>query len=191
MDKSTIKDNVKLYGSVVLIGILVLYIFLQLFVPDMTVRVFGFKPYVVVTQSMEPVIDVNDMVFVRRFKMDDAEVGDIITFNADIDYNGSKEVVTHYIYSIEGTGDDTIIRTNRYYEDENDIVPDTWLLSQDDVLGRYWFQIPKIGFVTEFLKSPFGIAAVVVNVGIVVAIVYLVKKSDPTPTEPEEKEAVE
>ena len=26
------------------------------------------------------------------------KVGDIITFNADIDYNGTKEIVTHYIY---------------------------------------------------------------------------------------------
>lgn len=180
MKKSNLKELITMIVSVVVAGILILYIFFQLLIPDMTVKVFGFKPYVVITESMVPVIDVNDMVFVRQFRLDDAEKGDIITFNADIDYDGTPEVVTHYIYSITGTGDDTIIRTNRYYEDLDNAVPDTWLLTPDDVLGAYWFQIPKIGYVTEFLRSPFGIAAMVVNVGIIVGIVVLVKKGSPT-----------
>jgi len=166
----------------VVVGILVLYILFQLLMPDLTVKVFRFKPYVVITESMVPVLDVNDMVFVRNFKLEDAEKGDIITFNADIDYNGTPEVVTHYIYSITGTGDSTIIRTNRYYENPENAVPDTWLLTPDDVLGTYWFQIPKIGYVSEFLKSPFGIAAIVVNVGIVAGIVVLIKKGTPEGT---------
>lgn len=180
MKKSNLKELITMIVSVVVAGILILYIFFQLLIPDMTVKVFGFKPYVVITESMVPVIDVNDMVFVRQFKLDDAKKGDIITFNADIDYDGTPEVVTHYIYSITGTGDDTIIRTNRYYEDLDNAVPDTWLLTPDDVLGAYWFQIPKIGYVTEFLRSPFGIAAMVVNVGIIVGIVVLVKKGSQT-----------
>lgn len=179
MKKSNTKELVKLIVSTIVIGILLLYIIMQLFLPDTTVKVFGFKPYVVITESMVPVIEVNDVVVVHRFDLEDAEVGDIITFRADIDYNGEKEVVTHYIYSITGTGNDTIIRTNRYYENMSVAVPDTWLLSEEDILGSYWFQIPKIGYVSEFVKSPFGIAAMVVNVGIIVGIVVLIKKSKP------------
>jgi signal peptidase len=142
----------------------------------MTIKVFGFKPYVVITESMEPVINVNDMVVVRQFDMDEAEVGDIITFNADIDYNGTQEVVTHYIYSITDDNGTTIIRTNRYFDEDATPIPDTWLLTEDDVLGAYWFQIPKLGFLVQFLKSPFGIAAILVNAGVITAIVLLLKK---------------
>lgn len=186
MDKSAIKENVQLFGSIIVIGILLMYIVFQLFIPDMTIRVFGFKPYVVITESMEPVIKVNDMVFVRKFDEEEAEVGDIITFEADIDYNGTKEVVTHYIYSIAEQDGTYYIQTNRYYEEGRDPVPDTWLLTQDDVLGTYWFQVNKLGFLTEFLKSPFGIAAVVVNIGIIGAIVYLIKQGKPEEDKQEE-----
>ncbi len=176
MKKAELKENIKLFGSMIIIGILLLYIVFQLFIPSMTVKVFGFKPYVVITESMEPVINVNDMVFVHRFNLEDAEVGDIISFNADIDYNGTPEVVTHYIYSITDENGTTIIRTNRYFDEDTTPVPDTWLLTEDDVLGAYWFHIPKVGVVVEFLKSPFGIAAVLVNVGVITAVTILLKK---------------
>ncbi|MEC9485830.1 MAG: signal peptidase I [Candidatus Izemoplasma sp.] len=171
-----IKENIKIILSVFVIGVLLLYIVLQLFVPDMTIKVFGFKPYIVVTESMEPVLDVNDMVVTRQFDLDEAEIGDIITFNADINYDGTQEVVTHYIYRIEENSGETIIRTNRYFDDSETVVPDTWQLTEDDVLGTHWFQIPYIGMVTEFLKSTIGLITIIVNVGIIATIVYLIKK---------------
>jgi signal peptidase len=160
----------------ILVAFLSIYIVVQLVAPDLTVTVFGFKPYVVITPSMEPVLNVDDMIVVRKFDLADANVGDIITFEADIDYNGTDEIVTHYIYSIENqTLDDPIIRTNRHFTDDREPVPDTWLLSEEDVLGAYWFRIPQLGLLTGFLQSPFGIAAIAVNVGVIVGIVYLIK----------------
>ena len=160
------------------IGLLLLYIVLQLFAPEMTVRVFRFKPYIVVTDSMEPEINVNDVVIVKNFKVDDLEVEDIITFYADVNYDGDKEIVTHYIYSITGSGEDAIIRTHRYYANVADATPDPWVLGGDDVLGLYSYHIPWVGSIGLFLKSPFGIGAMLVNVGIVVAIVVLIKKGN-------------
>jgi signal peptidase len=172
---NSLKENIKLALTMILIGILLLYIVFQMFIPDMTVKVFGFKPYTVLTRSMEPVINKDDMIFVRQFDLDEAEIGDIISFDADINYDGTMEVVTHYIYSITDNGDDTIIRTNRYYDDDTEVVPDTWLLTQEDVHGSYWFKLPQVGLVTDFLRSPFGIGTIIVNIGIITAIVYLVK----------------
>lgn len=175
MKKQT-KELVGMIVTGIVVAGLVLYIILQLVAPNATVKVFGFKPYVVITESMVPVLDVNDLVVVRRFKPDQAEVGDIITFEADIDYNDTKEVVTHYIYSIVEVDDTYYIRTNRHFEEGRTVVPDTWNLTQDDVLGTYWFQIPLLGYVTEFIRSPFGIAAMIVNVGVIAGIVILLKK---------------
>ncbi|QWC00170.1 signal peptidase I [Mycoplasmatota bacterium] len=175
--------NKKIYSLIKMILFYVLVFFLSMFVifevfmPKQTVKVFGFKPYNVITQSMEPVLKVNDLIIVKNFDVEDLEEEDIITFYADIDYNGEKEIVTHYIYSIDmNDSDEYIIRTNRHFDEDNNIVPDTWILNEDDVLGLYSFKIPYLGYVTEFFKSPFGIAAIVVNAGIIAAIVILIKR---------------
>ncbi|MDY0240248.1 MAG: S26 family signal peptidase, partial [Bacteroidales bacterium] len=111
------KKNLNQVGSIfffVIAGLLILYILLELFLPNMTIKVFQFKPYVVVTESMEPVLDVDDLIIVTNPKIDELNPGDIITFRADIDYNGTKEIVTHYINSITESGGEYTIRTNRY-----------------------------------------------------------------------------
>ncbi len=168
--------------------LLVVYIMLELFLPEQTVKVFQFKPYVVLTQSMEPEINVNDMVVVKNFDVEELEEDDIITFYADINYDGTKEIVTHYIYSInENTDGEFIIRTNRYYESASAEVPDPWVLTGDDVLGLYSYHIPWVGTVILFLQSPFGIAALIVNIGVIVAVVVMIKQGKKEEVEDEEK----
>lgn len=165
----------KLIGAIffyVISGLLVLYILMEIFIPNITIKVFQFKPFVVITESMEPVLNVNDMVVVFNPNVDKLEEGDIITFLADIDYNGTKEIITHYIYSITEDVDGSLtFRTIR----EGGTVPDTWILEEDDIIGVYGFKISQLGVFIQFVKSPFGIAAILVNLGVIVAIVVLVK----------------
>lgn len=179
--KNTIIQTIKrilFYAVIVFLG---LFIFFEIVAPKQTVKVFGFKPYYVLTPSMEPVLKVNDLIIVKNADVETLEVGDIITFLADIDYNGESEIVTHYINSItEDTPGEYIIRTNRYYAEDQEIVQDPWVLTNDDVLGEYSFRVPLLGLVAQFLQSPFGIAAVVVNAGIIVAIVILIKRDKQT-----------
>ncbi len=183
MDKQTNKEKyieyVKTGLFFLIAGVLVLYISIAIFIPDKTVKVFGFKPYVVITNSLEPYINVNDLIIVKNPKIEDLEAEDIITFMADINYDGEKEVVTHYIYSITKNNEgDTIIRTHRYFADGATVYPDYWVISGDDVLGQYVFKINKLGYIIQFLKSPFGIAAIVVNIGVAAGIIYLVKNGE-------------
>ncbi len=186
--KNIIWDRIKSIIFYVIVGLLALYILLELFIPAQTIKIFQFKPYVVVTESMEPVINVNDLIIDVRPNLDNLEVGDIITFNADIDYNGTKEVVTHYIYSIgENGAGERIFRTVR----NGGTVPDTWILNDQDILGIYAFRIPQLGNVINFVKSPFGIAAISVNVIIIGVIIYLVKsgkKEQPEISENEDQQ---
>lgn len=170
-------ENVKLTVQMTIIGAIILYIGTLVFMPELTVKIFRFHPYVVVTESMEPVINVNDMVIATPFNIEDAEVGDIITFKADIDYNGTQEVVTHYIYSIDETGDEAIIRTNRHFEDDETIVPDTWLIAESDVLGSHGVTVKYLGFLVGFLRSIYGITIVVINIVIFSTISFLNKRN--------------
>ncbi|MFH1692957.1 MAG: signal peptidase I [Bacillota bacterium] len=174
------KEKIKIWGQIrsvlfyILAGVLLSYILIEVFLPNQTIKIFQFKPYVVVTDSMEPVINVNDLIIVTNPNLDNLEVNDIITFKADIDYNGTQEVVTHYIYSIETNLQGTrVFRTVRYGSD----IPDTWLLVDENILGVYAFRISKLGNLINFVKSPFGIVAISVNVIVIVAIVYIIKFS--------------
>ena len=83
MENAEQKNNVwKLVRTVLFFlvsGLLVLYILFELFIPDMTIKVFQFKPFVVITNSMEPKIDVDDLIFVVNVDPDNLKEGDIIT----------------------------------------------------------------------------------------------------------------
>lgn len=161
----------------VVIGILAFYIAVELFVPSMTLSIFGFKPFQVITVSMEPVLNVDDIVIVKRFNIEELEVNDIITFSADVDYNGVKDTVTHYIYSItELPSGDYQIRTIRH----NGVTPDPWILAEDDIYGLYSFHIPALGIFANFIRSPFGIAIIIVDIAALLGIIYLLKKAPKT-----------
>lgn len=175
--RNLVVELIKTVSFFVVVGVLLFYIILEIFIPRQTIDIVQFKPYIVITQSMEPVINVDDVAIVKNVDINDLKEEDIITFYADINYDGDKEVVTHYVYSIgeDGNGE-TTIRTRRYFEDEADIIADTWRLSEDDIIGRYLFKIPMIGIPIRFIQSPFGIAAIIVNAGVIFGIVWLIKK---------------
>jgi signal peptidase len=156
----------------VLSGFLILYIFVSLVAPDAVIKIFQFRTYTVLTRSMEPVIKKDDLAFIFNVNVDKLEEGDIITFMADIDYDGQKELVTHYIHSInEYSNGERFFKTIR----ENGTVPDTWELSDDEIIGKYGFKLNQMGLLVEFLKSGFGIAAVTANIVIIGAIIYILK----------------
>ena len=171
-------ENIKLVFTMGLIGAILLYIGTIVFMPDLTIKIFRFQPFVVVTESMQPVLNVNDMVISKQFDIDEAQVGDIITFKADIDYNGTKEIVTHYIYSIDTTNDEAVIRTNRHFEGDEEITPDTWLIDSQDVIGTYGVHVPYIGLIIGFVTSIYGIIIISINIVIILIIKYMYRNDE-------------
>ena len=84
--------------------------------------------------------------------------------------------VTHYIYEIDRTGSEAIIRTNRHFNSDETITPDTWLIPESDVIGSYSAHIPYIGYVIDFITSLYGIVVILINVVVITAIVKLNKQ---------------
>ncbi len=178
MENAEQKNNVwKLVRTVLFFlvsGLLVLYILFELFIPDMTIKVFQFKPFVVITNSMEPKIDVDDLIFVVNVDPDNLKEGDIITFETYvIGADPGYKIITHIIHSIdENTEGERIFYTRRYLSTEPD---PNWVLTDDDIIGKYAFRIPQMGKIIDFIRSPFGIAAISVNILVIGSIVYIVK----------------
>ena len=105
--------------------------------------VSGFS--VVLSGSMEPTLHVNDMVVVSR--QDSYAVGDIIV------YQDGRSLVIHRVVSVSGD----MLTTQG---DANDI-PDA-PIPLSAVKGKAITQIPLLGSVLRFLKSPIGFGIMLV-----------------------------
>lgn len=186
----SIIENVKIGIQMLLIGAILLYLGFSIFMPQMNMDIFQFRPFVVRTESMEPEIMVNDLVVSTQFDINTAQPGDIITFYADIDYNGTDEIITHYIYDIDTSGEVPILRTHRHFDEEAEISPDTWLIPANEVLGTYGFHIPYIGYLISFVKSIYGMVVIGGNVVIIITIKILKNRQEKEDTETETEKAL-
>ncbi len=175
-----------------IVFIMLFYIIINSFFPDQSINYLGFKSYVVISNSMEPDININDLVVVVKVKEENLEVGDIISFYTylptyQVDNLGNtvylKSVVTHYLADIVIDGDDITYKTHRAgvpdnsYDDWNDINGDPTDIQFDDIIGRVSFTVPSIGVVLKIFSNPIMVVLIVVNISIIVAVVKVTKKA--------------
>lgn len=100
---------------------------------------FGWGISVVLSESMEPALSVNDLVLVRAAS--DYEVNDVVV------YQEGSSLVIHRIRAIDG---DEVITKG----DANDKADDPIPLSA--VKGKAVAVLPFVGVVARFLKKPVG-----------------------------------
>ena len=118
-------------------------------------KIFRIEPYVVMSGSMEPAIHTGSLVFVDT-KDKDINVGDIIAFNkGDIS-------VTHRVSGIEN---DTYV-TKGDANETADIAP----VAKEQVIGTILLNIPAMGFLVSYLRTPYGIAILVGLIAIYLAL---------------------
>ncbi len=114
---------------------------------------FGWSSAVVLSGSMSPAIEVDDMIIIHRKSAYGCR--DVIT------YKDGSALVTHRVEEITDTGYIT-------KGDANNTV-DPPVLS-DAVVGKVVLVIPKVGRVTSFMRTPFGMCMLVfVGIGLIEA----------------------
>lgn len=97
-------------------------------------RITGFKPYNIETQSMEPTYPVNTLVYIKEISFDDLSEGDVITY-----VNQSGTAVTHRIMAIDTN--DRSVRTKGDANEFEDIMD----VNEENIVGKVYFGIPLIG----------------------------------------------
>ena len=167
-----IAKNVLMWGGFALLGLLLLFILMEAFLPKQTIQLFQVRSYIARYDTMEPKINPQDLVFINKVKVDQLEKGDLVTFTADINYDGDTEMVTYYVHDIVELSNG---KYNVFVIAEGTTTP-FGSVSSDRIVGGYAFRIAKMGNLIDFLKSPLGIAAVGVNILVITGIVILVKK---------------
>lgn len=112
-----------------------------------------FGNFVVLTGSMEPSISPGDYITVVKTDVNKLEVGDVITYK----FNGAT--VTHKIVEI---GNDTVTTQGT----ANNVADDP--IDKSNIVGKYLFKIPKVGYIMSFLSSTAGLILIFGFVGIAI-----------------------
>jgi signal peptidase I len=110
----------------------------------------GRVDYIVVSgTSMEPGLHTGDLVLVRA--SDTYEVGDEVAYRVPQGDVGEGSTVIHRITGGDG-------RSGYTTQGDNRDAPDTWLPTDDDVIGERWVMVPQAGRLLVLLRSPLAVA---------------------------------
>lgn len=167
-------------NSIIVVLVIIGIVFLAYYI-DVTknAKTGKWKPplygaYVIISQSMEPTIHVQDAIVIKR--EEEYKIGDVCTYlSKDPRYYGI--MITHRIIGtdINPNGEKVYI-----LKGDNNYSADQLAVSNSQIYGKVVMRIPKIGYIQYFLSTAYGwiIAIVVPCVGIITYdIIKLVKDS--------------
>lgn len=120
--------------------------------PDQVPDFMGYKPFIVLSGSMEPGIMTGDMVFVKETNTANLQKGDVIA------YKSGTSVITHRILEVKTENGETSYITQG---DANDS-PDQTAVKPSDVEGAYIGRIPGAGKAAMFMQTTTGMILFVV-----------------------------
>lgn len=128
---------------------------------------FGWKPFIVLSGSMETKIMTGDIVIVKEVDTSNLKENDIIAFKA-----GEDSVITHRIIEIVTTEDGQV----RYKtKGDNNNVEDSEYVYPNQVEGIYKTRIPKVGNFAMEIQKPKGM---IIAIAIPLLFILLVQVLD-------------
>ncbi len=112
---------------------------------DKTPNLLGYKNFIELTGSMEPTLNVGDIIITKETK--EIKENDIISFRE------KNSVITHRVFEIYKENG------KEYYITKGDANSDTdsELLDKENIEGKYCFKIPFIGKIILFFQKPVGL----------------------------------
>lgn len=113
---------------------------------------FGYSYFSVVSESMLPVFDTDDIIVIRAVRPNrrppDYQINDIVTYQS-FDLNNLGVFITHRIVDITEDG--------RYItKGDNNEVVDPLPIYASQILGKYQYRIKGARVFMLFLRSPYG-----------------------------------
>lgn len=119
---------------------------------------YKIQPYVVITGSMKPMIQIGSVSLVQKVATADLKKGDIIAFDNP---NNKTQVIIHRIVDIKPT----IVnkRSLPFFITKGDAnsSKDNWEVVPGAVKGKYIVSVPYLGYVLSEIKKPFGFLLII------------------------------
>ena len=109
----------------------------------------GYRPFTVLSGSMEPAIDTGDVVVNSSISPLDARVGDVVTFN---DPQNQSRLITHRLRRVRAKGGMVEMVTKG---DANNTT-ERWTVPANGRIGRVEYRVPKVGYALSFVSGKNG-----------------------------------
>lgn len=115
---------------------ILIIIYLIIFIPVL----WGKRPLVIISGSMEPILKVGGILYYEKIHLDDFKKDDILV------YQLNEHIVSHRIVNINEYGFET--------KGDNNISNDSYIVDKNNVIGRgnNW-SIPYIGYYADFIYN--------------------------------------
>ena len=129
---------------------------------------FGWKPFIVLSGSMETEIFPGDLVIVKEVDSKELKENDIIAFKSgDI-------VITHRI--VEIINDEGQVKY--ITKGDNNNVNDVGYVTKENIEGIYKFKIKNLGNLAMFIQTPTGMVVCLSIPLLLLALVHIKENSD-------------
>jgi signal peptidase I len=141
----------------------------QIFNPGGQTGFFGIGEAIVASNSMEPKLCPNDLIFYKETDVNEISVGDTIVYKKT-DANGNNMLIVHDVVQI-GDGYVTTQGVNNAAPDE--------AFPISAIVGKYIFKIGKIGAILNLLSTQWAPVVIISTMLMIFAIriiVYYVHK---------------
>ena len=141
----------------------------QMFNPDGYTGFFGIGEAVVVSNSMEPEINIDDLIFYKSVDTNTLKKDDIVVYKKTNE-NGNPVLIVHRVLNI----------ANGYVTtkgDQNAVADES--VSTDAIVGKYLFKIGAIGSLFDLfytLWAPLAVAILFTLVFIIRVTYYIVRR---------------
>jgi signal peptidase len=135
----------------------------------------GSSPLMVISsQSMRPTLEYGDLILMKGSKTEDLVTGDIIAFKVPSPYDRvASSPTVHRVVGKWSENGEIYFKT----KGDGNSEPDSWTVPADNVLGTYaQLKIPYVGSLVIFLKSPFGLALLILCLFLVFLYGYYKKR---------------
>ena len=125
-----------------IIGSVISYVFLAGAAAVMALYLFGVRPYITMSGSMEPVIQTGSICFVdTNAEYSDVGYWDLVAYRAP-----TGTLVTHRVVSVTEEGLETKGDANG--------ISDGISVTPDNFHGKTLFSVPYVGYAVKYLQQP-------------------------------------
>ena len=129
-----------------------------------------YNAYIIVSQSMTPVIRVNDAIITKRVDGEKINVGDVITYKSE-NPEYPDIMITHRIIEKNMVNGEYYFVTKGDYNNIADPLP----VSESQIYGKVVMRIPKIGYIQVILSNYIGWVALIVVPALAIVSYDIVK----------------
>ena len=126
---------------------------------------FGYKPFIVLSGSMESEINSGDIAAAKEVDVTKLKKGDIIAFRS------GKSVITHRIVDI--IDDNGVLEFVTKGDNNNN--NDKNVVTSNNVEGKYVFRLKGVGNFAMFLQTPLGM---IIFLSIPVILLFMIESKE-------------